>query len=193
VGLAAKAGRATHGTSDEWITEDMLTTGIPSSYRIDPATQGSARDGKYNAYFLKDRLQTVSIEIDADNLNYLLQNAREEPYVLAKSVTIGGATLGYCGLRTKGNFTLDHSYADNPGSDRFSFTVNFGKFVNKKVFGEKQTFFGCEKISFNNFFFDKSMLKEFFSLMLMEEMGLPPPSSVWQSCISMGNTTVCTP
>ncbi len=173
--LPAFAARPTHGTSNTWITEDMLTTEVPGDYRVDGATQVDAMLGKYNAYFLKDRLQTVSIQIDENNFNYLVQNAREEPYVLASSVTIGDVTMGYCGLRTKGNFTLDHSYADNPGSDRFSFTVNFGEFVCKPNFDKKQTFFGCDRISFNNFFFDKSMMKEFFSLMLMEEMGLPTP------------------
>ena len=173
--LPASAARPTHGTAANWITEDMLTTQIHSSYRIDPSTQGKAMDGAYNAYFLKDRLQTVSIVIDENNLNYLLQNAKDEPYVMTSSVTIGDKTLGYCGLRTKGNFTLAHAYTDNPGSDRFSFTVNFGEYVDKARFGEKQTFFGCDRISFNNFFFDKSMLKEFFALMLMEEMGLPTP------------------
>lgn len=173
--LPAFAASPTHGTSNQWITEDMLTTEVPSSYSVNAATQADAMLGKYNAFFLKDRLQTVSIQIDENNLNYLVQNAREEPYVMANSITIGNTTLGYCGLRTKGNFTLDHSYADNPGSDRFSFTVNFGEYVCKPNFEKKQTFFGCDRISFNNFFFDKSMMKEFFSLMLMEEMGLPTP------------------
>ena len=173
--MPAFAARPSHGTDSEWITEDRLTNKAPATYHINSATQGDAKDGEYNAYFLKDRLQTVSIEIDTDNLNYLLQNAKDEPYVMTKSVTIGNQTLGYCGLRTKGNYTLAHAYDDNPGSDRFSFTVNFGEYVDKANFGEKQTFFGCDKISFNNFFFDKSMLKEFFALMLMEEMGLPTP------------------
>lgn len=171
----AFAAQPSHGTDSQWVSEDQLTTKAPSSYRINPVTQGDAKDGKYNAYFLKDKLQTVSIEIDEDHLNYLLQNAKDEPYVMTESVTIGNQTLGYCGLRTKGNFTLAHAYDDNPGSDRFSFTVNFGEYVNKTDFGERQTFFGCDRISFNNFFFDKSMMKEFFALMLMEEMGLPTP------------------
>ena len=167
--------RITHGTATEWITEDKVNNTPPKDYVVNAKTQGKAKDGKYNDFFLEDTIQTVYIEIDETNLNYLLQNADEEPYVMTNSVTIGDVTLGYCGLKTKGSYTLEHAYTDNAGSDRFSFTVNFGKFIKKKDYGEKQTFYGCNKISFNNFFFDKSMMKEFFALKLMDEMGLPTP------------------
>lgn len=164
-----------HGTNEEWIAEDMLSNTPPTNYVVNQNTQGDAKDGKYNAYFLEDELQEVHIEIDENNLNYLLQNAMDEPYVMTTNVTIGDVTLGYCGLRTKGSYTLEHSYTDNHGSDRFSFTVNFGKYIKKKDYGKTQNFFGCNKISFNNFFFDKSMMKEFFALKLLDEMGLPTP------------------
>ena len=167
--------KITHGTATEWITEEMLHTLPPADYQVNDATQGKAENGDYAAYFLKDSIQTVSIEIEENNLNYLLQNAIDEPYVLTNSVTIGDVTLGYCGLRTKGSYTLEHSVTENEGSDRFSFTVNFGKYIKKKDYGKKQNFFGCDKISFNNFFFDKTMMKEFFALKLMDEMGLPTP------------------
>ncbi len=165
----------THGTTDIWITEDMLNNTPPEDYVINEEVQMKAEKGAYNQYFLKDDVQTVHIEIDENNLNYLLQNAQEEPYVMTDSVTIGDTTLGYCGLKTKGNYTLLHSYTDNAGSDRFSFTINFGKYIKKADYGKTQDFYGCKKISFNNFFFDKSMMKEFFALQLMEEMGLPTP------------------
>ncbi|MBO5352592.1 MAG: CotH kinase family protein [Lachnospiraceae bacterium] len=167
--------RITHGTADEWITEDMVNNEPPKDYVVNRETQGEAENGTYRAYFLEDTIQTVSIEIEENNLNYLLQNALEEPYVMTNSVTIGDVTLGYCGLKTKGSFTLEHSVTENEGSDRFSFTISFGKYIKKKEYGEKQNFFGCDKISFNNFFFDKTMMKEFFALKLLDEMGLPTP------------------
>ena len=167
--------RITHGTSSTIITEDMLDTEIPANYKVNEATQGKAEEGEYNKYFLDEDIQTVEITIDENNLNYLLQNAADEPYVMAESVTIGDATVGYVGFRTKGNYTLQHAYTDNPGSDRFSFTINFGKYIKKAEYGQKQDFFGANKISFNNFFFDKTMMKEFFALKLMDEMGLPTP------------------
>ena len=173
--LAEEGEKITHGTATEWITEDMLNNEPPADYKVNEATQGEAKDGAYAAYFLEDEIQTVQITIDENNLNYMLQNAKDEPTVMAESVTIGDVTLGYCGFKTKGSFTLEHSDSDNAGSDRFSFTVNFGKYIKEKDYGQKQNFFGCNKISFNNFFFDKTMMKEFFALKLMEEMGLPTP------------------
>lgn len=172
---ALPAAALSHGTSDVKITEDMLQTEIPEGYTVHSATQADAKDGVYNDYFLKDELQVVNITVDENNLNYLLQNAADEPSVLVESVSIGDTTVNWCGMKTKGNYTLYHSYHDNAGSDRFSFTVNFGKYVTKEEYGEKQTFYGCTKISFNNFFFDKSMMKEYCAFMLMKEMGLPTP------------------
>ena len=167
--------KITHGTATEQITEEMVNNVPPADYAVNAATQGKAETGDYSAYFLEDEIQTVHIEIEENNLNYLLQNAIDEPYVMTTSVTIGDATIGYCGLRTKGSYTLEHSVTENEGSDRFSFTINFGKYIKKAEYGEKQNFFGCDKISFNNFFFDKTMMKEFFALKLMDEMGLPTP------------------
>ncbi len=168
-------GAPTHGTAENFISIQDVNNTVPESYSINSETQGIARDGKYNQYFLKEDIQDVYIEIDETNLNYLLQSAKREPCVLAEKVKIGDTTVQYCGMKTKGDYTLQASYDNNPGSDRFSFTINFGKFVNKKSHGEKQTFYGCEKVSFNNFFFDKTMLKEFASYKLLEEMGLPVP------------------
>ena len=164
-----------HGTTGEEISADMVDNTPPVDYVVNEAVRRKAAEGAYNAFFLEDSLQTVSIEIQENNLNYLLQNATEESYVMTDSVTIGEVTLGYCGLRTKGNYTLWHSFWDNSGSDRFSFTVNFGKYIKKADYGKKQNFYGVDKISFNNFFFDKTMMKEFFALKLMDEMGLPTP------------------
>ncbi len=173
--LPVSAEPITHGTSNQWVQENMVNNTPPADYTVNQATQADAKDGLYNAYFPDTQLQEVYIEIEENNLNYMLQHATDENYVMTTSVTIGDTTLGYCGLRTKGNYTLQHSYTDNPGSDRFSFTVNFGKYITKTLYGEKQNFYGCEKISFNNFFFDKSMMKEYFSFKLMDEMGLPTP------------------
>lgn len=165
-----------HGTTDTVITESMLkgSDGIPSDYALNKATQGEAKDGTYEKYFLKEDVQEVRIKMDENNLNYVLQNALDKPTVMTDSVTIGDQTVQYTGFKTKGNYTLSATNK-NDKSDRFSFTVNFGKYIKKKKYGAKQNFFGCNKISFNNFYFDKSMMVEYFSLKLMTEMGVPTP------------------
>lgn len=164
---------AMHGTSSEMITKDMLVKKAPTEYVIPKEMQAEASEGLYRKLFLKDSIQTTSITMDENNLNYLLQNAIDEPYVMTESVTIGEETIGYAGLKTKGNWTL---WATNESeSDRFSFTVNFGKFVTKKTHGAKQNFYGLKKVSFNNLFHDKTALKEYTALRLMDEMGVPTP------------------
>lgn len=165
-----------HGTTDTVITEDMLkgSESIPADYALNQETQGAAKDGTYDRYFLKEDVQEVRIKVDENNLNYLLQNAGSKPTVMTDSVTIGDQTVRYTGLKTKGNYTLNATNQDDT-SDRFSFTVNFGKYIKKKKYGAKQNFFGANKISFNNFYFDRSMMVEYFAMRLMTEMGIPTP------------------
>lgn len=163
-----------HGTTADTITKKMLRETPPESYKIDMDMQKNPRDGEYARFFLEDEIQIVKIEIDENNLNYLLQNADQKPSVMTNSVHIGDESIGYAGLKTKGSYTLEHTFTEF-GNDRFSFTINFGKYVKEEKYGENQNFYGCKKISFNNFFFDKSMMREFFSLKLLSEMGLPTP------------------
>lgn len=175
LGLFMPVSAHAHGTSAETVTKKMLRDAPPRSYKIDMDMQKNPKDGEYCRFFLEDEIQTVKIEIDENNLNYLLQNADQKPSVMTNSVHIGDESIGYAGLKTKGSYTLEHTYLDHISSDRFSFTVNFGKFVKEEQYGENQNFYGCKKISFNNFFFDKSMMREFFSMKMLNEMGLPAP------------------
>lgn len=171
--ITAAKNVTNHGTDrTQLITKDMVNNSPPSDYKIPDGLVQDAKDGLYNKYFLKEDIQTVRIEMDEDNLNYMLQNAKEKPSVMTNKITIGDTTVGYAGIKTKGNYTLEHAY-DDSSSDRFSFTVNFGKYIKKKDYGAKQNFYGCNKICFNNLFFDKTALKEYNALRLMTEMGVP--------------------
>ena len=161
-----------HGTTSTVITEDMLNNTPPADYQVNLDMQGDAKDGEYNKYFLDDDVQTVKIEMDENNLNYLLQNGKSKPQVMTNKVTIGNESIGYAGIKTKGSYTLANVPDNN---DRFSFTLNFGKYIKKKQYGVKQNFHGLSKVSFNNFFFDKSMLKEFCAWKVIQKMGLPTP------------------
>lgn len=172
-GMPPVEAEAQHGTTTEIITKDMVNNTPPKDYVINEDMQAEAKDGLYSEYFLKDRIQTVSITIEENNLNYLLQNALDEPNVMTQSVVIGGKEIGYAGIKTKGNYTLQATNASD--SDRFSFTINFGKYITKKKYGAKQNFYGLGKVSFNNLYFDKTAMKEYCAMRLMDEMGLPTP------------------
>ncbi len=112
-----------HGTTDQTITKDMLVTTPDKDYQVNMEMQRDASEGAYNAFFLDNALQTVSIDIDETNLNYLFQHAKDKPTVMTNNVTIGGEQIGYTGLKTKGNYALKHSYDDDDENDRFSFTI----------------------------------------------------------------------
>ena len=122
-----------HGTTDQVIKLSDCNNTPDPDYKINEAMQADAKDGIYDQYFLKDDLQTVKITVDENNLNYLLQNAADKPSVMTKEVTIGDQSIGYVGLKTKGSYTLEHTVDQNFGSDRFSFSLNFGKYIKKAV------------------------------------------------------------
>ena len=144
----------------------------PPGYTVNQDIQSDARFGGYVRFFPKDDIQEVRLEVKEEYLEYLLENAADKVSVIADKIKIGDETLCYVGLKTKGDYTLAHGVSDNR-SRRFSFTVNFGKYVKKSTHGSKQNFYGLRKLSFNNFFFDKSMLKEYTSYYLFREMGVP--------------------
>ena len=157
------------------VTEKDLKNKPPKDYKVNMDMQREAAEGEHGKFFLKDDIQTVKLEVDETNLQYLFDYAADKPSVLAKSVTIGEETVQYVGLKTKGNYTLAHTASRYFTSQRYSLTVNFGKYIKKDQYGVKQNFYGCNKISFNNFFFDKSMMREYMSWTLLSEMGLPTP------------------
>lgn len=89
----------THG-SETTVSESDLKTEIPSDYVVSDATQGSAKTADYAKLFQND-VEDVNITIDDNNWNYLLQNAINEPYVMADSISINGESVGYVGLNER--------------------------------------------------------------------------------------------
>ena len=173
-----------HGSS-ETVTEDMLVTesAIAADYDVNEDTQGSAKKGEYASYFNHEEIEDVYIDIDENNWNYMLQNANEKPTVMTNSVTISGEAVQYASIKTKGNLTLSSVWSSN--SDRFSFTVNFSKYIKKKKgYSDTQNFHGLQKVAFNNIYGDASLMKEYLSYELMTQMGVPTP------CYSLVNLYV---
>lgn len=167
-----------HG-SDETVSNDDLYTiedvkEDDEKYEINSDTQGKAKEGTYAKLFNKETIQDVKISIDENNWNYVLQNAIDKPTVLASSVSIGDDTVKYVGIKTKGNLTLKEVW--NSSSDRFSFTINFGKYINTdNGYTDKQNLYGLRKVALNNIYGDATLMKEYLSYELMTKMGIPTP------------------
>ena len=167
-----------HG-SDETVSKDDLYTiedvkEDDEKYEINSDTQGKAKEGTYAKLFNKETIQDVKISIDENNWNYLLHNAIDKPTVLASSVSIGDDTVKYVGIKTKGNLTLKEVW--NSSSDRFSFTINFGKYINtNNGYIDKQNLYGLRKVALNNIYGDATLMKEYLSYELMTKMGIPTP------------------
>lgn len=163
----------THG-SETTVSKSELKTEIPSNYTVNDTTQGSAKKADYAKLFADDDVEEVNLTIDNKNWNYLLQNAIDKPYVMVDSVSINGESVAYVGLKTKGNITLKNTWQSN--SDRFSFTVNVGKYIKKKNgYFSNQNFYGLNKFCLNSISGDSTYLKEYLSYKLMASMGVPAP------------------
>ena len=90
------------------------------------------------------------------------------------SVSIDGESIENVSFATKGNSSL-YYVADDPGSERYSFRLNFGKFE------KGQTSHGLDKLSLNNLFCDATYVKDTLSYALFRRFGVPAPltSYVW--------------
>lgn len=94
----------------------------------------------------------ISISMDEDDWNDLLENAIDEEYY-ACDITINGTTVKNAGIRAKGNTSLSAIYEDDT-TDRYSFKIEFDHYV------DGQTFLGLDKLILNNNYADATNMKE---------------------------------
>ena len=80
------------------------------------------------------------------------------------NVTIDGETLNEVSFATKGNTSLS-SVASDPDSDRYSFKLNFGKYV------DDQTYYGMQKLNLNNLYADATYMKDYLSYQIFRAAG----------------------
>ena len=95
---------------------------------------------------------SVNIKMDEDEWNEMLKNAMAEEYYSC-DVEICGTTFKNVAIRPKGNTSLS-SVARDPDTDRYSFKLEFGHFM------EGQTCFGLDKLILNNNYADATNMKE---------------------------------
>lgn len=135
---------------------------------IEPLSQNP---GYQNRLFDQSKVHTIDIQIDEDDWQHLLENAREEEYHRA-NLLIDGELFKNVGLRTKGNNSL--RLTERYGSQRFSLKVEMDHYGFNH-------YYGLDKFSLDSSFQDNSYLKSFLTYDMMHFMGVPASltSYVW--------------
>ena len=118
-------------------------------------------------------VHTINIEIEDGDWEDLLENPTDKTKYNV-NITIDGETVEEVSFATKGNTSLS-SVASDEDSDRYSFKVNFGKYV------DGQTYYGLDKLNLNNLYADATYMKDYIAYQLFQEVGVDGPltSYVW--------------
>ncbi len=133
----------------------------------------SSADSYENTLFSSDKVHTIDIELAADDWTDLKANPTDKTKYQA-DITIDGETVKDVSFATKGNTSLN-AVAQDEDSDRYSFKVNFGKYV------DGQTYHRLDKLNLNNIYADATYMKDYLSYQIFEAAGLESPltSYVW--------------
>lgn len=120
-----------------------------------------------NIVFNKNKVTTVDIEIAEEDWADMLENAAAEELKQA-DITINGKKIVNVAIRTKGNLSLRSVV--NSDSDRYSLKIDFD------YYDDTQSLYGLKKLNLNNNYSDSTLMREYISYELMEQMGLPTPA-----------------
>lgn len=112
-------------------------------------------------------VHSIDIEIAEEDWENLLANPTDKTKYKA-NVTIDGEKIDEVSISTKGNTSLS-SVASDDTTDRYSFKLNFGKYV------DDQTYYGLDKLNLNNIYADATYLKDYLSYQLFNHMDVDAP------------------
>ena len=139
----------------------------------DAASEAADSTSTYETTLFDTSLvHTIDITISEDDWADLLENPTEKTKYEV-DITIDGETVEDVSFATKGNTSL--SSVATSDSDRYSFKVNFGKYV------DGQTYYGLDKLNLNNLYADATYMKDYLSYELFREAGVDSAlcSYVW--------------
>ena len=156
------AGAAEGNTQEMTGASDVSESASEAS--TEDAAKDAANESLYNGLFNTSYVHTVDIEISDDDWSDLLANPLNKTKYHV-NVTIDGETIEDVSFATKGNTSLS-SVASDKDSDRYSFKINFGKYV------DDQTYYGLDKLNLNNIYADATYLKDYLSYQLFNYMGV---------------------
>ncbi len=139
-----------------------------SSNKKEETEQVKAETLSYeNKLFDTSYVHTINVEIADDDWEDLKANPTQKTKYQA-DITIDGETISDVSFSTKGNTSLS-SVSSDSDSDRYSFKVNFGKYV------ENQTYYGLNKLNLNNIYADATYMKDYISYKIFDEAGVDSP------------------
>ena len=126
-----------------------------------------------NKIFDNSYVHEINIKISKDDLEDLLENPLDKTNYKI-DVTIDGETCKDVSFKTKGNTSLSEVASDED-SDRYSYKINFGKYV------KNQNYYGLDKLSLNNIMSDATYMKDYLSYKIMRETGVSAPLTSYVS------------
>ena len=136
-----------------------------SSNKKEETEQVKAETLSYeNKLFDTSYVHTINVEIADDDWEDLKANPTQKTKYQV-DITIDGETINDVSFSTKGNTSLS-SVSSDSDSDRYSFKVNFGKYV------ENQTYYGLNKLNLNNIYADATYMKDYISYKIFDEAGV---------------------
>lgn len=109
----------------------------------------------------------INVELPPESFRSLLNNPEEKEKFHA-DVTIDGETIQDVAFSTKGNTSLRY-VASEEGNNRYSFKINFGKYV------KGQTYHGLDKLHLNNSFIDPTFSKDYLSYYIFRSVHVDAP------------------
>lgn len=112
---------------------------------------------------LFDNTKVHTVDIVMNDWDEFIANAASEEYYTA-NVLIDGEAYKNVGIRAKGNTSL--STVASLGSERYSFKIEFDHYDSTK------SYYGLDKLSLNNLIQDSTMMKDYLTYTMMNEIGV---------------------
>jgi spore coat protein CotH len=158
-------GNSATGSVDSTEIESAVSAGSSAS---DGSTSDTAVTVGYeDKIFDTSYVHEINVEISEEDWADLLANPLEKTKY-ETNVTIDGETIEDVSFATKGNTSLSF-IASDADSDRYSFKINFGKYV------DDQTYYGLDKLNLNNIYADATYMKDYLSYTIFAEAGVAAP------------------
>ncbi|MBE5905879.1 MAG: spore coat protein CotH [Lachnospiraceae bacterium] len=149
-------------------TACQTTSNSGSTDKAQETKSATAEETEYESkLFDTSYVHEINITIDEDDWEDLKKNPLEKTKYKV-DITIDGETVEDVSFATKGNTSLT-SVANDSDSNRYSFAINFAKYV------DDQNYYGLNKLKLNNIYADATYMKEYLSYQIFRKVGVEAP------------------